>query len=670
MFLYRGRIPASELFAWAAGSLLLIWAPVYLLGVWALLKVSPSYPTFIGWMVIGAASMGLTRKNPAVLFRLPSFALSLLALSLLLLLLQLTLYANLALAWKRAIAVLAMFAFGVLYWLKPGIRSYAGCGVWFAPVWYFTCLLVAEKLPSPWLRIPALALWVALGVWLCLVLTRIWLGSLERDAEREMARAGWTSSGWQKVGSDYLGRYPGLAALGEWADKMALAGDVEQARSVYLRILLSFIKSGLIDPFVLSKAYLGLLVCAARQGRGEELRELLSGSHLKPPFSHLVDGCLKQLEEKGLSQADSDLYARLKAGGLATNLVLSRWDVRQSGLGRSPVAWLGGDRGAVIACVVEGSQAAPASQPMPLDDLPSLPAVRYGRPVATLKADGLSIERLLYSPDGTFLATWSDRNAAGLWKGDQLLASFEKCSLVGFSPDSRSLYLTDGSALNRVDTRTLEVESRPCTLDGRVLSPDGRWMAGFGPDGHGPWLFDLHDGSARELQSAGRAYRSRYCLAFSSDSARLAMTAGPVVGIWSVKTGELLLTTPPVNRDVTGAVFVPVADERLLVLSTMGGSVFVVDLNQKALVSQMLAHSELRAIALSPDGRKVAVGRVDPEPGCHVFDLDSGELWGILTQKYDDIWSVAFRPDGEEIATGDQSGKVVLYQGWEERVLL
>src|SRR5262249_11331403 len=69
----------------------------------------------------------------------------------------------------------------------------------------------------------------------------------------------------------------------------------------------------------------------------------------------------------------------------------------------------------------------------------------------------------------------------------------------------------------------------------------------------------------------------------------------------------------------------------------------------------------VRALALSPDGRRLAVS-------CHegavaLFDLGTGKQLWIRKDEERDVWGVAFSLDGKMLATADGRGRVITL--WE-----
>jgi WD40 repeat protein len=68
----------------------------------------------------------------------------------------------------------------------------------------------------------------------------------------------------------------------------------------------------------------------------------------------------------------------------------------------------------------------------------------------------------------------------------------------------------------------------------------------------------------------------------------------------------------------------------------------------------------VRALAFSPDGRRLASGAADQR--IVLWDVESGEPWISLSGQNDSIWSLAFSPDGQVLAAAGETGNIRLWR--------
>jgi RNA polymerase sigma factor (sigma-70 family) len=116
----------------------------------------------------------------------------------------------------------------------------------------------------------------------------------------------------------------------------------------------------------------------------------------------------------------------------------------------------------------------------------------------------------------------------------------------------------------------------------------------------------------------------------------------------------------------------PTPDGKMLVSKSYygEGSVFVWDLATGRMVHQFPGHyEENRAVALSPDGKTLALGR---GAVIHLHDLASGKEVQKLMSPLGETYGLAFSPDGTVLASGHENHTVVLWDlaGGKERARL
>ena len=313
---------------------------------------------------------------------------------------------------------------------------------------------------------------------------------------------------------------------------------------------------------------------------------------------------------------------------------------------------------------------------------------------------------LAFSPDGTWLATGSTDFTAQLWNVSDSLAppvvlrGHEGPILrMAFSHDGRhvataskdqtvrlwsvssptaeplELRTPDGSTRLRLwDLSGAELPSAPRTLDneqmslqaGTVFSPDGKWIA-VAPrtdDNDVVHLFSTSSHAHYVVHDRGGIFAA----AIFSPDGRWLVTAGvrdPTIKLWDLQASDptsaprlLHGHTTPVrslaisadgHRLVTGA-------RRNPSLGARDRSVFVWDLSaaDPSRSPIALAGGDVRAVAISADGRYVVTGSWEPDFDARIWDLSPQPSFKRpirLTFK-DRVYDVAISPDARWVAVG------------------
>lgn len=301
-----------------------------------------------------------------------------------------------------------------------------------------------------------------------------------------------------------------------------------------------------------------------------------------------------------------------------------------------------------------------------------------------------------FSPNGKLLATASQDETVKIWNAengtelDTLVDHTNSVFDLAFSPDGKRI--VTGSADCTAKVYDIESGRQLSTLAGHRLAI---WGVAFGPDANhvatASW-----DGTVR-VWNVGRVAGRISSAAFSEDGRRLATRSpGSNAAVWDAETSEALLYEPV---PTTGAIALSGNGNRMaignqdgkLMIYDLGklkfppvealGPVVDLELNRdgnslasltqhKAIlwdlatgiskVHEMPASYVLRSLALSDDGRRVAIG--DADGTIQIWDSATGidrELSGKTMRG--DIEALAFSLDSQLLASGSGDGYVRLW---------
>jgi WD40 repeat protein/uncharacterized caspase-like protein len=269
---------------------------------------------------------------------------------------------------------------------------------------------------------------------------------------------------------------------------------------------------------------------------------------------------------------------------------------------------------------------------------------------------GPRIDQLVFSPDGTILAA-ADSSQIRLCDTTtgklKLALSAHKLggAVLGFSPDAKLLAtagLLDGiSEVKLWDVGTGKLRRSFKTLVAVVaFSPDNKMYATVDTSGN---RFDVNvwDASDGKLRRTLNTVVDK--LAFSPDGRTLAITGGDnVIQTWDVITGTVVPTSLP------GSMFSQLAfssDGRLLAGSSVS-DIRLWDISSARQVRELQKRSQnASAVALSADGKYMAMG------------MEAGQvlLWDLINSKEPKLFTgggqyavraLALSPDGKRLLAG------------------
>ena len=269
-----------------------------------------------------------------------------------------------------------------------------------------------------------------------------------------------------------------------------------------------------------------------------------------------------------------------------------------------------------------------------------------GSPVRTLSGHGGGVNSIAFSPDGALLASGSDDRTAKLWNiGDGSLVRTlfplmeSRVVEVEFSPDGALLALGGNRCV-------VELRRVPIGILSRTIVPLG--CAPGNPGGSVDfWGLEFSHEGTRVLTGDGRP------------------CCGGGILQWT-RTGEYM---PP---DVLKTGNVVVRDMALspdgseIALALVGLSDFWLLDAETGETRAVLADHVFRVndVEYSPDGSLIASASNDT--GVGLWDAIDGVLLRMLEGHLMQATAVAFSPDGATLASGSQDGELILWNVSEE----
>ena len=294
---------------------------------------------------------------------------------------------------------------------------------------------------------------------------------------------------------------------------------------------------------------------------------------------------------------------------------------------------------------------------------------RTGRHRATLTGHTSAVNAVAFSPDGTTLATSSSDDSARLWDtrtGQQravLTGHTSNVTSAVFSPDGATLATTSEDGTARLwDARTGRSHT---ALSGHT---EGVWSVAFSPDGttlatsgqDNARLWDISTGRQRATLTGHTSYITD--VAFSPDGATLA-TGGQdnAAHLWDVGTGRSRAVLSGHTDVVIEVAFSP--DGATLATTSADGTARLWDVGTGRSRAVLSGHTNVVIeVAFSPDGATLATTSDDRT--ARLWDVGTGRSRAVLSGHTEAVTEMAFSPDGATLATGGQDNAARL---WDTR---
>ncbi len=293
------------------------------------------------------------------------------------------------------------------------------------------------------------------------------------------------------------------------------------------------------------------------------------------------------------------------------------------------------------------------------------------------------VRSVTFSPDGQTLASASEDRSVRLWKvatgeaiGPPLQArtaeEAQAVSSLALSPDGRTLASGgDEGSILLWDTATGKVRGQPLVghtggVRSLVFSHDGALLASGGSDGN---LLLWNAATGQRLRDVlAEPNVSVNGVVFSPNDRTLAAALSRnQVRFWDVATGAPTGETlrGHTDADVTSLAFSP--DGQAFASGDSGGTIILLSASFHRF--QQVYAGSVTSLAFSPDGRMLASAS-NNDSQVILWDVATGQEIGRLNQGTP-ASSLAFSLDGNQLAVGDVSGAILLWdvtpQAWRTR---
>ncbi len=290
------------------------------------------------------------------------------------------------------------------------------------------------------------------------------------------------------------------------------------------------------------------------------------------------------------------------------------------------------------------------------DGLPTVFDLESGTVAYTLPGHEAVTEAIAFSPDGRQLATGDNDGVVILWDAAtrQPLATFPhdgKVHAVAFSPDGQRLATAGENGKLTVwdipgERLLLSLPTRSGMYDVAFL-PDGERIAGTHQDGSTA----VWDASGGQLLLNLVGHGSTVISVATSPDNRQIATGGydGTVRVWDTAPGHEYLTVAAHEGTANGVAVSPDSTRLVSVGGDGAAKVWDAASGVLALTLQLPDPARLTSVALDPSGERAAIGSSDGRIA--IMDMDSGKQLSSFDAHDDEIWGLAFSPDGARLTS-------------------
>ncbi len=285
----------------------------------------------------------------------------------------------------------------------------------------------------------------------------------------------------------------------------------------------------------------------------------------------------------------------------------------------------------------------------------------------TLTGHTGGVRSVVFSPDGTTLASGSRDNTIRLWNANTgtpirtLTEHTEPVNSVAFSPDSNTFAsggwddtirlwnANIGTPIRTLIGHTHNVESVAFSPDGSILT------SGSSDDTIRLW----NANTGTPIRTLTEHTNDVNSVAFSSDGSILASgSSDDTIRLWDADTGRHLQTLTGHTNDVNSVSFSP--DGTTLASGSYDNTIRLWNVDTGRHLQTLTGHTRVvESVTFSPDGTTLASGSWDST--ICLWDANNGfHLW-TLTEHTGPVLGVAFSPDGSILASGSYDQTIRLW---------
>jgi WD40 repeat protein len=285
---------------------------------------------------------------------------------------------------------------------------------------------------------------------------------------------------------------------------------------------------------------------------------------------------------------------------------------------------------------------------------------------------------LSFSPDGRRIVTSESNGAVRQWDsatgksvGPHIAGHTDVASAVAYAPDGRTIASTGADNTLRlwdaVSGKPLNPKPPPAnSAKALAISPDGTLIV-TGGEKNVIRLWDAHNGQLlKSVQAAETRTGHIDQLAFDRTGDWFAAAVQDKVAMYDSRS--FALRRPPIKigaADATRAIFGVAISPDGHTIATGGDNINLLNADNGDVIRTIpLATSQLgtfaTAVAFSPDGNRIASGRIDG--AVQLWDAHTGvQIGPTLLGQNGESNAVAFNPDGLQLASVNMDGTLRLW---------